>query len=1008
MIKPSISKTAMYLEMIIFCLVAFMALPSYGAVVFESNFNNDPDWNVNNQYNLECGYPCSTAPTGWDATRMVPGNSQFVHPTGSIQGLPDSTPDHASTDGIDKAGTGSGKAYVVWNESNSTLNWPGDSMLVKVLPQDYQELYFRVWIRTQPGFKFDTSASGAVSGVKVFRVMHYDRSGNIFQYFSSGYSAPIYVWDFYYSYNAYGIRLSNSYRCSPQSSDYYCPNSPGQDGGSSPDNGLFPGATYTSLPTDPGFFADTKWHKLDVHVKMNSAPGVNDGVMQFWWDVADPQTTAPTYERTNIQWMSANSDTARGWNTFALGGNSNNSFSGATNGEQWLAFDDLVVSTTPISASYTIGGTSTTTDTTAPTVAITSPANSSTVSGTATVTASASDNVGVSKVEFYVNGTLNATDTASPYTFSWNTSSLANGTYTLSAKAYDAANNVGQSSSVTVTVSNGVVDTTSPSVALSSPSNNTTISGTVAVAANASDNVSVSKVEFYENNVLIAAANAAPYSFNWNSTSVANGSCALTAKAYDAAGNVGQSSAVTVTVSNPVADTTAPTVTMTSPTNGSTVSGTVTISASASDNVGVTKVEFYVNNALDYTATAAPYSYTADSRNVADGTYTFYAKAYDAAGNVGQSAVLSATVNNTSTADTTAPTVSISSPAAAATVKGTVTVSATASDNVKVSKVEFYVNNVLKRTDTYAPYSYSWDTTTGADGSYTLLAKAYDAAGNVGQSSAVKVTVKNDTTAPTVSISSPATGTTVTGVTTVTATASDNVSVSKVEFYVNGTLKATDTASPYTFSWDTTSLTNGSYSLTAKAYDASGNVGQSSTVAATVNNPVADTTAPTVAISSPTSGSTVSGTATVSVAASDNVGVSKVEFYVNNVLQATDTAAPYTFTWNTAALANGSYTLSAKAYDAAGNVGQSSSQTVTVSNVVIMKGDVDGDGAITVKDVLAVLKAVSDPTLLTTAIQTYGDVAPLDTVTGKPVGDGKIDVNDALLLLQYVVGMVTW
>ncbi|WP_281999185.1 Ig-like domain-containing protein [Geotalea uraniireducens] len=968
---------------VILCVIGIFAYSCYGAVVFEDNFDSQTDWNVNGQYEgSECSVSSCTSssyPANWNFYRTVPG-STGLNPVASIRRLPGNLADHTS---------GSGKAYIVYNESVSGVNWPGDGIIGKYFGStaNYNELYIRFWLRTQSGWQSATSAQS-----KIFRVTHWRGTSNIFQWAAE--SSPTYFWDFGTSSSASASYLP-AYRCDQSPTDYYCVNLASSNNYQKNDYLYVWGS---GGPTSK--FADTQWHRYDYHIKMND-PGQNNGILEWSFDGNIVES------HNDVVWKEASSTSSLGWNAFALGGNSNNTFS-STPTDQWYAVDDLVVSTTAIPDSYTIGGTSTTTDTTAPTVAITSPANSSTVSGTATVTASASDNVGVSKVEFYVNGTLNATDTASPYTFSWNTSSLANGTYTLSAKAYDAANNVGQSSSVTVTVSNGVVDTTSPSVALSSPSNNTTISGTVAVAANASDNVSVSKVEFYENNVLIAAANAAPYSFNWNSTSVANGSCALTAKAYDAAGNVGQSSAVTVTVSNPVADTTAPTVTMTSPTNGSTVSGTVTISASASDNVGVTKVEFYVNNALDYTATAAPYSYTADSRNVADGTYTFYAKAYDAAGNVGQSAVLSATVNNTSTADTTAPTVSISSPAAAATVKGTVTVSATASDNVKVSKVEFYVNNVLKRTDTYAPYSYSWDTTTGADGSYTLLAKAYDAAGNVGQSSAVKVTVKNDTTAPTVSISSPATGTTVTGVTTVTATASDNVSVSKVEFYVNGTLKATDTASPYTFSWDTTSLTNGSYSLTAKAYDASGNVGQSSTVTATVNNPVADTTAPTVAISSPTSGSTVSGTATVSVAASDNVGVSKVEFYVNNVLQATDTAAPYTFTWNTAALANGSYTLSAKAYDAAGNVGQSSSQTVTVSNVVIMKGDVDGDGAITVKDVLAVLKAVSDPTLLTTAIQTYGDVAPLDTVTGKPVGDGKIDVNDALLLLQYVVGMVTW
>ena len=149
---------------------------------------------------------------------------------------------------------------------------------------------------------------------------------------------------------------------------------------------------------------------------------------------------------------------------------------------------------------------------------------------------------------------------------------------------------------------------------------------------------------------------------------------------------------------------------------------------------------------------------------------------------------------------------------------------------------------------------------------------------------------------------------------------------------MNGALKSTATSAPYSYSWNTTAVSNGTYTVSAKAYDAAGNVGQSSTVTVAVNNVVADTIAPTVALNAPANNATLSGTATLTATASDNVGVTRVEFYVNGVLQASDTAAPYSYTWNTAAVTNGTYTLSAKAYDAAGNVGQSPSLTVTVSN----------------------------------------------------------------------------
>ncbi len=177
-----------------------------------------------------------------------------------------------------------------------------------------------------------------------------------------------------------------------------------------------------------------------------------------------------------------------------------------------------------------------------PTVSLSYPAANATVSGTVSVTASASDNVGVTKVEFYLNGALQTTDTSTPYLYSWNTSSLAAGSYTLMAKAYDAAGNVGQSADVPVTV---IKDTTAPTVSITAPANSSTLSGTTTITATASDNVGVSKVEFYADGVLLAATNVAPYSYSWNTASVANGSHTLTTKAYDASGNVGQSGIVT-------------------------------------------------------------------------------------------------------------------------------------------------------------------------------------------------------------------------------------------------------------------------------------------------------------------------------------------------------------------------------------------------------------------------------------------------------------------------------
>jgi len=96
--------------------------------------------------------------------------------------------------------------------------------------------------------------------------------------------------------------------------------------------------------------------------------------------------------------------------------------------------------------------------------------------------------------------------------------------------------------------------------------------------------------------------------------------------------------------------------------------------------------------------------------------------------------------------------------------------------------------------------------------------------------------VTADTTPPTVGISSPVSGATVSGTVPVTATAVDNIGVSKVELYVDSSLKSSTTTSPYTFSLDTTLLTNASHTLLAKAYDAAGNQAASASISVTVNN----------------------------------------------------------------------------------------------------------------------------------------------------------------------------
>ena len=104
-------------------------------------------------------------------------------------------------------------------------------------------------------------------------------------------------------------------------------------------------------------------------------------------------------------------------------------------------------------------------DTTPPTASITSPAAGATVSGTISIQANASDNVGVTRVDFLVDGSLLSSDTTAPFAASWNTANAANGAHSLTVRAFDAANNQKTSAAVSVTVNNGT--TTAPTLTLS-------------------------------------------------------------------------------------------------------------------------------------------------------------------------------------------------------------------------------------------------------------------------------------------------------------------------------------------------------------------------------------------------------------------------------------------------------------------------------------------------------------------------------------------------------------
>jgi len=190
-----------------------------------------------------------------------------------------------------------------------------------------------------------------------------------------------------------------------------------------------------------------------------------------------------------------------------------------------------------------------------------------------------------------------------------------------------------------------VSDTTNPTVTIISPAAGNGLSGMVTISVDASDNEGIDQVSFAIGQTQIGMDLSAPFTQSWDTTTFSDGANQVTATAVDLSGN-SQVATITVTVSNaPPPDTTPPTVTIISPIQGSTVSGTVTISANASDDDGVDKVIFTIGQTVIGQALTAPFAQAWDTTAFPDGTNLVTATAVDLSGN-SRVASITVTVNN--------------------------------------------------------------------------------------------------------------------------------------------------------------------------------------------------------------------------------------------------------------------------------------------------------------------------------------------------------------------------
>jgi phosphatidylserine/phosphatidylglycerophosphate/cardiolipin synthase-like enzyme len=492
-------------------------------------------------------------------------------------------------------------------------------------------------------------------------------------------------------------------------------------------------------------------------------------------------------------------------------------------------------------------------------------------------------------------------------------------------------------------------DTTPPSVVVYSPANGGTVTGTTQISASTSDNVTVVGVQFKVDGANLGGEDrSAPFTVSWSGT---NGQHTLTAVARDSSGNTTTSAPVTVTVGGgpppPPPDSTPPTVSLTAPSGGSTVSGTVTISANSTDNVGVAGVQFKVDATVVGDDTAAPYSVSWNTAAFSNGSHTVTAIARDAAGNTAQASV-TVTVSNTAPPPPP-PSSTIVLHAAdvpAASIVGSRWIrssDATAADGLALLNTDNGAAKVapaLVTPQSYAEITFNAAANTpyhlwirmraqndyfGNDSIHVQFSDSVDAGGSpiyrIGSSAA-------DNSAQVVLQERD--GGTISG--WGWADQGWNGLGSHIYFASSGTHTLRIQQREDGAMFDQVVLSPDTYLTTAPGPQQRDNTILPSTAAPPPPPPPTDTTPPSVTLTAPTDGSTVSGTITISAASSDDVGVTGVQFKVGTGnVGAADATAPYSASWDTTTVQNGTYTLTAEARDAANN-SATSSVTVTVSN----------------------------------------------------------------------------
>lgn len=617
-------------------------------------------------------------------------------------------------------------------------------------------------------------------------------------------------------------------------------------------------------------------------------------------------------------------------------------------------------------------------DTLAPVIQqLTADSNGAFEGSSLTVTAAIGES-DVARVEFLVNGTVVATDTAAPFQAAIAVTAALSPSFVVSARATDTAGNISSPALLTLEVQSD----TAPSAAIITPADGATVDtgATLTLRVRGTDDRGVSRIAYQASGQVSSAGTFAvnPATPTADATfalpvpaSAAPGPLLIRAAATDTAG--GSSPTVTATVT--VLDRTAPSVQILTPATGAGVHAgqTASVVVTAADNGSLASITLQSAGAAPSSETrpivpgAATAQVTFEIPVPASATetesLTIAVIARDAAGNDSAPATR---VFGVIVPDTTAPVVNalVTSSGSTRVLAGeTASLRATVSDNRGVTSLLFAsegavaINNVVIPIDPAltsgdVPLSLTVPADVANGASVTVTVRATDAAGNLSQPVSLTLSI-GDTAVPQVAVLAPAAGAAFRPGQTVTFTvrATDDLAVRRIAFTATGVFTASGVQEidPPTTTAERSFVVAlpagtpaGSLTLTAEAFDQAGN--SSGAIARTVI--VEDIIAPAVSVVAPAAGASIDpgSPVQVTIEATDAVGVTSVTLTATGATSFTETRAVepaavsrsegFTVTFAVPPAAGGTLTLSATARDAAGNVGQATAVAVTVLDVI--------------------------------------------------------------------------